>query len=70
MKQQTRTLRAGCRACLIFASYWESISSIQFSSAAIDTDKMQHRCSRHLDLFIRQNRPNSARQQRPVLLDL
>jgi hypothetical protein len=32
MKQQTRTLCAGCRACLIPASYQESISSVQFSS--------------------------------------
>ncbi len=35
MKQQTRTLCTGCRASLIPASYWESISSIQFSTADV-----------------------------------
>ena len=30
-KQQAYTLCTGCRACLIPASFWESISSFQFS---------------------------------------
>ena len=30
-KQQTCALCTGCRACLIPASYWESISSVQFN---------------------------------------
>ena len=31
-KQQTHTLCTGCRACLIPASYWKSISLVQYDS--------------------------------------
>jgi hypothetical protein len=37
-KQQTHTLRTGCRACIIPASYWKSIISVQFMPEAVKHD--------------------------------